>query len=121
MRNLHELGAYRITDARVWQMFGGVGDGTCGAFAIPSPVDRKPLMVIAAADAGWDHVSVSRSNRTPTWGEMEHVKRLFFTADETVMQLHVPVEQHISVHPHCLHLWRPHGQPIPLPPAEMVA
>ena len=121
MINLHLLDIYRLTDERVRQIFGSVGDHACGAFAIPSPVDRKPLMVIAAADLGWDHVSVSRPSRTPTWGEMEHVKRMFFATDETAMQLHVPEAQHLSYHPHCLHLWRPHDQTIPRPPALMVA
>jgi hypothetical protein len=79
------------------------------------------MRVIASADEGWDHVSVSRANRCPNWQEMEHVKRLFFKDDETAMQLHVPPSDHISVHPNCLHLWRCQSQPIPMPPKWMVA
>ena len=51
---------------------------------------------------------------------MEQVKRLFFRDDETAMQLHVQPADHINCHPHCLHLWRPHGVEIPRPPAFMV-
>jgi hypothetical protein len=52
---------------------------------------------------------------------MEFVKRRFFHDDETAMQLHVPVAQHINHHPYCLHLWRPQQGHIPTPPPHMVA
>jgi hypothetical protein len=65
------------------------------------------LAIIASNGMGWDHVSVSRADRCPTWDEMELVKRLFFKDDECAMQLHVPPSDHINCHPNCLHLWRP--------------
>ena len=37
------------------------------------------------------------------------------------MQLHVPVAEHLNAHPYCLHIWRPHDQVIPKPPAVFVA
>jgi hypothetical protein len=92
-----------------------------GSFAMTSADDRGILRIIASDGMGWEHVSVSRSDRTPSWAEMEQVKRAFFKDDETAMQLHVPPTDHISVHPYCLHLWRPHGKVIPRPPAIMVA
>jgi hypothetical protein len=52
---------------------------------------------------------------------MEQIKRLFFNDNEVAMQLHVTPDNHISVHPHCLHIWRPHDVEIPLPPKEFVA
>jgi len=92
-----------------------------GSFLIPSPVDAAPMCVIASFGLGWDHVSVSRRNRCPNWPEMEHVKRLFFRPGEVAMQLHVPAEQHINLHPNTLHIWRPNdGREIPLPPPFMV-
>lgn len=121
MRNLRELDAYRITDQRVTKRFGWAGDGSCGAFVVPSPIDEQPLRIIASTAMGWDHVSVSRAKRCPNWPEMEHVKRLFFRDDETAMQLHVPPAEHVNCHPYCLHLWRPNdGQVIPMPPVLMV-
>jgi hypothetical protein len=87
---------------------------------VPSAIDRAELRVIATAGEGWDHVSVSRANRCPNWPEMEQIKRLFFATVETAMQLHVPPSDHISVHPYCLHLWRPHDVEIPRPPSWMV-
>ena len=108
MRDLHELDRYRVTDRAALARCGGwAGDGDCGSFVIPSPIDRAPLMVIASNDAGWDHVSVSRKNRCPNWAEMEHVARLFFRDDEAAMQLHVPAQEHINIHPNVLHWWRP--------------
>ena len=99
---------------------GWPGDGTCGAFIIPSPIDGRILRVIAAAGDGWDHVSVSLEKRPPNWREMSAMHRMFFKPDEVAMQLHVPVAEHINDHPHVLHMWRPLDQPIPMPPRNMV-
>ena len=92
-------------------------------FALPYPRTGVTLTCIASTGEGWDHVSVSLSNRCPNWLEMEHVKRAFFEAHETAMQLHLPPEDHISVHPNCLHIWRPNDGrcSIPRPPAKLVA
>ncbi len=121
MRNLYELDRYRRTSGTLIRATGGyTGDETCGAFLLPSPIDSRLLRVIAASESGWDHVSVSRGDRCPTWREMEFIKRRFFKPDETAMQLHVPPQDHINTHPFCLHLWRPHAQPIPLPPPILV-
>lgn len=80
------------------------------------------LMVIAACgdETGWDHVSVSRVERTPSWQEMERVRRLFFEPTETVVQLHPPLGDYVNHHPHCLHLWRKVGAEHPLPPRHLV-
>lgn len=91
-----------------------------GAYRVSSRVDGVELHVVASIGLGWDHVSVSRRKRPPNWAEMEQVKRLFFKDDETAMQLHVPPTDHISFHPHCLHLWRPQHCEIPRPPNELV-
>jgi hypothetical protein len=117
MRDLNTLNNYRINATRA---YGWNGDGTCGAFSLPSPIDGQALLVIASSSRGWDHVSVSRTNRCPNWPEMEFVKRKFFKNDETAMQLHVPVDDHFNRHPYCLHLWRPLQSEIPRPPGWMV-
>jgi hypothetical protein len=123
MRNLNTLNRWRVpltpAIAAVWGV-SPFGDETCGCFAMRSPIDRKALRVIASAGEGWDHVSVSRVNSTPKWAEMCFIKNQFFGPDETAMQLHVPVSDHISHHDHCLHLWRPHGAEIPRPPWYLV-
>jgi hypothetical protein len=125
MRRLRELTQYRDT---AWErrLTGGhtaasVGKrDVYGCFKLEGPRGVE-LRVIAAADEGWDHVSVTAAlPRCPDWSEMEFVKRTFFAPDETAMQLHVATHNHISHHDFCLHLWRPHAQPIPLPPASFV-
>lgn len=115
MRNLRLLDAYRRTDRAVVEFYGWAGDETGGVFEVPSPIDKASLLVIASNGEGWDHVSVSRTNRCPNWIEMDHIKRLFFRDDEVAMQLHVANKDHISIHPNCLHIWRPHDATIPLP------
>jgi hypothetical protein len=137
MKPLTELNAYRDRreERRMADIFSatpGLEDAPedfGGFFWVRSDVDGKPLKVIAsrwsAAHIGspepWNHVSVSRPERCPTWEEMEQVKRLFFGPDEVAMQLHVPEAAHISFHPFCLHIWQPVGEKIPLPPSWMVA
>jgi hypothetical protein len=99
------------------------GDKRAGVFWLRSPDTGATvfLRIIADVGEGWDHVSVSTALRCPTWEEMDYVKRCFFKAQETAMQLHVPVKDHINTHPYCLHLWRPHyPKKIPLPPADRV-
>lgn len=98
--------------------------GTEGAFLLPSLFGHhaKYFLCIASSEEGWEHVSVSIPGvkRTPTWEEMCHVKKVFWMDAEAVMQLHPPRRDWVSEHPYCLHLWRPKGEPIPLPPAIMV-
>jgi hypothetical protein len=118
MRDLHELDDHRIDTSK---SHGWNGDETCGAFKLSSPIDGQFLTVVASSGEGWDHVSVSRSSRTPNWREMEFIRHKFFKDNETVMQLHVPVSDHINMHPHCLHMWRPQDKEIPRPPGWMVA
>lgn len=122
MRSLHsfDIECYRDRSADVLRHYGNYGDHTCGRFIVTLGPVPTPLVVIAASDEGWDHVSVSAPGRVPTWAEMELVKRHFFQPEETAMQLHVPPSEHINCHPYTLHLWRPHAQPIPRPPGHMV-
>ena len=44
--------------------------------------------VVVSWGCGWDHVSVSFTNRTPTWEEMAEVKDMFFEPDEVCFQIH---------------------------------
>jgi len=98
--------------------------GPYGMFQVHGPC-RAKLTIMAAGgeyseEAGWEHVSVSTPRRPPNWQEMCFVKSLFWDDEETVMQLHPPRSQYINNHPHCLHLWRPIDQAIPLPPSILV-
>ncbi len=83
-------------------------------------IRNKGLAVIFSDGDGWEHVSVSRRSKTPSYEDMDWIKREFWDDDDCVMQLHVPVKDHIDCHPNCLHLWRPTDMEIPRPPAIMV-
>lgn len=109
---------YRVTKGPYASNPGDKG----GAFRIPirAKGKREVLVVIAGAELGWEHVSVSLASRTPTWKEMCKVKDLFWPDDVPVMQLHPAKADHINLHPNCLHLWRPLDANIPLPPKIMV-
>lgn len=108
------------------RIFFGIPEGLGGAFLFPAGTTghgykaKAALRVIAANGDGWDHVSVSTKARCPEWGEMMLVHRLFFAPDEVTVQYGMPVSDHISVHPYVLHLWRPHGVVLPVPPPIMV-
>ena len=118
--NWEKVEPYRFaTPGRPSRKGGGFGD-----FLIPH--GRVKLAVIASAGDGgvpWEHVSVSipGHQRTPSWEEMDYVKRLFWGDGETVMQLHVPRSEHKNLHPWCLHLFRPTNVEIPRPPNFTVA
>lgn len=93
--------------------------GNAGAFDLRLPRSQR-LFAIASDAAGWEHVSVSRSDRCPTWEEMCQVKAIFWDEEDCVVQYHPRESQHINNHDYCLHLWRPVGVPMLTPPGWMV-
>jgi hypothetical protein len=78
------------------------------------------LHVIASDELGWDHVSVSRRDRVPSWDEMCRIKRLWFDDDETVIQYHPKASEYVNNCRNCLHLWKKQGVEFELPPTFMV-
>ncbi len=95
--------------------------GNNGVFWMPLRGKNKaPLRVVSSDGMGWNHVSVSLQDRCPTWEEMCLVKDLFWDEDDCVMQLHPPRSEYVNNHRHCLHLWQPHNDVIPMPPSYMV-
>lgn len=86
------------------------------------PFESSLLKVLACDGSldGWEHVSVSLNNRCPNWREMCHIKDLFWDEEDTVLQFHPPKSKYINNHPYCLHLWRPVGKDIELPPQHAV-
>jgi len=119
--------------------------GPVGAFMIPckdiyfhSNFTYEYLQVIAhdgktdvlgedAANTEWEHVSVTVKSqkdesysRIPRWEEMAFIKQVFWTEDETVMQLHPSEDNYVNAGEHILHLWRPIKDAIPTPPTDLV-
>ena len=95
-----------------------------GFFEVPIGYGGRPqylLRIIASDGDGWDHVSVSRSDRRfPTWSDMCWVKAQFWDAEDTVIQFHPAASQYVNIHVGCLHLWKKQGVTYELPPKEMV-
>lgn len=99
-----------------------------GAFVIPR--NGHGLRVIASDGSDWvesglplpvfEHVSVSLVNRIPIWVEMQFVKELFWGEEELVLQYHVPRVAHVNLHENVLHLWKPVGVDVVLPPLSCV-
>lgn len=77
------------------------------------------LGVLLSTVGGWDHVAVSRRDKTPTYQEMKLVKRLCFRDDEWAYELHPPLSEYISVHANALHMWRPQDGMWRVPPVEV--
>ena len=94
--------------------------GNNGLFRVPTRPGQPPLQIIASDGDDWEHVSVSRPDRIPTWDEMCRVKTMFWGDDDCVMQLHPPESDYVNNHSRCLHLWRPIGVSIPRPPSLLV-
>jgi hypothetical protein len=90
--------------------------GNNGAFLMP--ILKVMCNVIASDGEGWEHVSVSLdpqtmgkklAARTPTWEEMDTVKRIFWDDEDCVVQMHPPRSNWINFHNFTLHLWRQIG------------
>ena len=55
---------------------------------------------------GWEHLSVSHSNKIPSWLCMNEMKELFFNDDEECFQFHPKKENYINNNEYTLHIWR---------------
>lgn len=113
MRNINEI----TNNQRLVIIELGSDGGYAQAYL---PGQKKPANVVFSWGRGWDHVSVSFRNRTPTWGEMCHIKDIFFDEEECVVQYHPPKSEYVNNHPYCLHLWKPQNIEVPMPLKEMV-
>lgn len=107
---------YRVRDGAL-----GSDDtaGNNGAFIVPL-AHGQIVHVVASTDGGWEHVSVSRRDRCPTWDEMCWVKGLFWEPEDCVVQFHPSASQYVNLHPYCLHMWRPVDGVLVTPPTMMV-
>ena len=99
--------------------YNSAGDEQNGVFVVTLKHKQK-VRVIASNGMGWEHVSVSREDRCPTWDEMCQVKAMFWDGDDCVVQYHPPESDYVNVHKNCLHLWRPTDVEMPRPPTFMV-
>lgn len=83
--------------------------GNNGCFIVRSLKISGQLKCIASDGEAWEHVSISRHDRCPTWEEMCLIKDLFWDDDDFVVQMHPPKKDHVNFSQYCLHLWRKSG------------
>lgn len=53
----------------------------------------------------WLHVSVAHPSRLPTYVELQEVKDVFIGQNKKAIQVFPPRNEHVNLHPYCLHLW----------------
>ena len=114
----HVPNQYRIRDPQI-PLSSDDTEGNNGAFYIPVKTGMT-VLTIASDEYDWEHVSVSLNNRCPNWPEMNQIKDIFWDAEDAVFQFHPPKSLYVNQHPNCLHLWRPIGVEIPIPPPILV-
>lgn len=106
---------YRVTEGSI----GSTSEiGNNGYFLVRA--SSGALRCVVSDELGWEHVSVSRRDRCPTWEEMCFIKRLFWDAEDVVIQYHPAESEYVNVHQFCLHLFRPIGIELPKPPRYLV-
>ena len=92
-----------------------------GWFEIPS-IQSGVLRVMVAPidDPEWQHVSISKKHKCPTWEEMCFVKDLIWGDDSVVVQFHPKKSEYINNAETCLHLWCYKMGDFPTPPSIRV-
>ena len=115
MRSLKEI----QKDKRVMTVSVGP-DGGMGFVILKGHTVNGAATAVWSNGGGWDHVSISYPDRTPTWDEMKRAKEIFFEGFEAAIEIHPPQSEYVNAHDHCLHIWRPQKETLPLPPYWMV-
>lgn len=83
-------------------------------------VSNKRLNFIFSYQMGWEHLSVSMPNKTPSWEQMCKMKDIFWNKNEACVQYHPKEEDYVNMHSHCLHIWKPVNDTLPTPPHILV-
>ena len=102
-----------------------------GLYQFPHPKIKNFIFhALVSTMEPWEHVSVTLRpkdkfsklgiNRSPYWPEMCYVKDFFWDKDEVVIQYHPAESDYVSMHPYCLHLWKPIGIVLPVPDPILV-
>ena len=86
-------------------------DGFNGIYV--DPVERKNYFFVFSWGQGWEHLSVSQRNKTPSWDIMCRIKNVFWGEDEVCVEYHPKKEDYVNLHPHCLHIWKEVGKEFP--------
>ena len=66
---------------------------------------KGPLRAIISKDLGRWHMSISCSDRHPTWEEIKQARYDLLPDDIFMVQILPPKKYFVNVHPHTFHLW----------------
>lgn len=75
------------------------------AFAHPNGLRAMLSVMIEQDERRWLHVSISRHDRMPSYGDLCLAKRDLIGRFRKAIQVFAPESEHVSHHPYCLHLW----------------
>ena len=93
-------------------------DGFMGFYA--DPLTGKTWTFVFSWSGGWEHLSVSSHNKTPSWDVMCMLKEIFWNDDEVCVEYHPKREDYVNFHQHCLHIWKKIDYEFPTPPSIFV-
>ena len=62
---------------------------------------------IGANKEEWHHISVSRSNQLPSWGDLNKVRNDFLGEDVEAYHVLAKISDHVNLHKYCMHIWAP--------------
>jgi hypothetical protein len=77
-------------------------------YRVKTGVCRSMTVIASCAtynDQAWYHVSFSHNKYLPDYHHVTWMRDSFFLANEKVIQVFPPKDQHYNFHPNCLHLW----------------
>lgn len=118
MRNKYEI----LNDRRVLKVYKDVDNGIISKLKLEvrsNKASDKCLVQLTCIN-NWEHLSVSHSNKIPSWLCMEEMKEMFFEDDEECFQFHPKMDNYINNNEYTLHIWRRKDGKMETPPHILV-
>lgn len=118
MRNKNDI----LTDKRVLKIYKNIDNGIISKIKLEVrsyKASDKCLVQLTCVD-GWEHLSVSHSNKIPNWITMQEMKEMFFKDDEECFQFHPTKDNYINNNEYTLHIWRRKDGKMEPPPHILV-
>ena len=118
MRDVKEI----LQDKRVLKVYKNVDNGKVMKLKLEvhSRKDSNKALVHMTCIDGWEHLSVSFSNKIPSWLVMEEMKEMFFKDDEEAFQFHPKLDNYVNNNEYTLHIWRKTDGTMEPPPSILV-